>query len=120
MQRGKVPVVVGGTGLYLRWLVHGKPHTPRSTPQLAAKAQQKLSKVRSDLGNFGDWHVLCLSHDSTLFQQDETLTLPPQWHMPESRSKLLFVIYKQLKSVSSGTEPGAGVYHQVSGCSWKF
>ena len=46
VQRGKVPIVVGGTGLYLRWLVHGKPRTPRSTPQLAAKAQQKLDKVR--------------------------------------------------------------------------
>jgi tRNA dimethylallyltransferase len=25
--RGKTPIVVGGTGLYLRWLVHGRPST---------------------------------------------------------------------------------------------
>ena len=40
-----MPIVVGGTGLYLRWLVHGKPKTPRSTPHLASKAQKKLDKV---------------------------------------------------------------------------
>ncbi|KAK9833352.1 hypothetical protein WJX84_005140 [Apatococcus fuscideae] len=45
VRRGKLPIIVGGTGLYLRWLVHGKPRTPRSTPLLAARAQRKLDKA---------------------------------------------------------------------------
>lgn len=44
-QRGKVPIVVGGTGLYLRWLVQGRPQTPKSDADMAGKAQQALDKV---------------------------------------------------------------------------
>ena len=34
-----MPIVVGGTGLYLRWLVGGKPATPPSDPEAAAAAK---------------------------------------------------------------------------------
>ncbi len=46
LQRGKTPVVVGGTGFYLRWYIYGKPNTPVSNEQLAAAAQAKLDQVR--------------------------------------------------------------------------
>ena len=42
-----MPIVVGGTGLYLRWLVHGRPKTPMSDPCMAARAQEALDKVCS-------------------------------------------------------------------------
>ncbi|DBA89023.1 TPA: hypothetical protein ACH3X2_000238 [Trebouxia sp. C0005] len=45
LQRGRVPIVVGGTGLYLRWLVHGRPQTPKSEPIMAARAQEALHQV---------------------------------------------------------------------------
>lgn len=45
LQRGRVPIVVGGTGLYLKWLVHGRPKTPKSDPVMAARAQEALDKV---------------------------------------------------------------------------
>ena len=45
VQRGRVPIVVGGTGLYLRWLVHGRPQTPKSEPMMAARAQEALHQV---------------------------------------------------------------------------
>lgn len=45
LQRGKFPIVVGGTGLYLRWLVQGRPQTPKSDAEMAGKAQQALDKV---------------------------------------------------------------------------
>lgn len=45
VQRGKFPIVVGGTGLYLRWLVQGRPQTPKSDAEMAGKAQQALDKV---------------------------------------------------------------------------
>lgn len=46
MQRGRVPIVVGGTGLYLRWLIEGRPKTPKSDPDLAAQTQATLDQVR--------------------------------------------------------------------------
>ena len=45
LQRGNVPIVVGGTGLYLRWFVHGRPSTPRSDDAMAAAAQAVLDQV---------------------------------------------------------------------------
>lgn len=48
-QRGRLPIVVGGTGFYLRWYVHGKPSTPRSTKESAALAEQALERVSTSL-----------------------------------------------------------------------
>ena len=45
-QRGRTPIVVGGTGFYLRWYVHGKPNTPRSTHESATLTEQTLERVR--------------------------------------------------------------------------
>ncbi len=45
MQRGKVPIVVGGTGFYLRWYVHGRPQTPASTGESMQRVQQRLTEV---------------------------------------------------------------------------
>ena len=45
LQRGKVPIVVGGTGFYLRWFIHGKPQTPASTPEGAATVSRFLEQV---------------------------------------------------------------------------
>lgn len=42
-----MPIVVGGTGFYLRWYVHGKPSTPRSTKESAALAEQALERVNN-------------------------------------------------------------------------
>ena len=39
LARGAVPIVVGGTGLYLRWLVHGRPATPASDADTTAAAR---------------------------------------------------------------------------------
>jgi len=40
--RGKLPVVCGGTPLYLQWLVHGPPDAPESNPQMAKSAAEAL------------------------------------------------------------------------------
>ena len=45
MQREKVPIVVGGTGFYLRWYVHGRPQTPASTGDSMQRVQQRLTEV---------------------------------------------------------------------------
>lgn len=45
MQRGRIPIVVGGTGFYLRWYVHGPPSTPRSAPDAQDRAQALLNQA---------------------------------------------------------------------------
>jgi tRNA dimethylallyltransferase len=47
LQRGKTPIVVGGTGFYLRWFIHGKPSTPASSPATEAAALARLEQVRA-------------------------------------------------------------------------
>ncbi|KAL4580400.1 hypothetical protein LXL04_016591 [Taraxacum kok-saghyz] len=51
LKRGRVPIVTGGTGLYLRWFIYGKPNVPKPTPEI-------ILEVRSMLANFErtyDW-----------------------------------------------------------------
>ncbi|PIA61813.1 hypothetical protein AQUCO_00200067v1 [Aquilegia coerulea] len=51
IENGCVPIVAGGTGLYLRWYIYGKPEVPKASPEIA-------SEVRSEIFDFqrrGDW-----------------------------------------------------------------
>ena len=41
-QRGKVPLVVGGTGFYMSWLLHGKPQGPPTTPEVMTRVNDSL------------------------------------------------------------------------------
>lgn len=45
--RGKVPVVAGGTGFYLKWLMEGRPATPAATPEVAAAAGARVDAARA-------------------------------------------------------------------------
>lgn len=45
LSRGKVPIVVGGTGFYLRWFIYGKPSTPISTPESEQKAVELINQA---------------------------------------------------------------------------
>mmetsp|Transcript_44262 Transcript_44262/g.87125 ORF Transcript_44262/g.87125 Transcript_44262/m.87125 type:complete len:674 (+) Transcript_44262:25-2046(+) len=89
--RGKVPIVCGGTPLYLQWLVHGVPDAPASDPLIAAKAAHVLLpfeaagdwasgvKVLRDLGQSdkadalseNDWYRLSRALEITLIAQAE-------------------------------------------------
>lgn len=43
--RGKVPIVVGGTGFYIRALLKGPPPGPPSKPELREKLEEQLDRV---------------------------------------------------------------------------
>uniref|UniRef100_A0A1J3IP42 tRNA dimethylallyltransferase n=1 Tax=Noccaea caerulescens TaxID=107243 RepID=A0A1J3IP42_NOCCA len=45
LSRGRVPIVTGGTGLYLRWFIYGKPDVPKPS-------QEVISEVQNMLGGF--------------------------------------------------------------------
>lgn len=47
------PVVVGGTMLYLQWLVHGQPDALKPSPHAAQRAATDLSHYQAD----GDWEA---------------------------------------------------------------
>lgn len=46
--RGKTPIVVGGTGFYLKWLVSGRPSTPASTKESEHVVQERLAACFED------------------------------------------------------------------------
>jgi tRNA dimethylallyltransferase len=45
LSRGKLPILVGGTGFYLRWFIFGKASTPASNPETAEKVDQMIQQV---------------------------------------------------------------------------
>ena len=47
LSRGRTPIVVGGTGFYLRWFTQGKPSTPASTKESEAAADARISEAYS-------------------------------------------------------------------------
>ena len=42
IRRGAVPLVVGGTGLYLRWYIYGKPPVPVSSQEISAESTAEI------------------------------------------------------------------------------
>lgn len=48
LSRGKTPIVVGGTGFYLRWYILGKPSTPPASKDSEAAAEAALGKAWAD------------------------------------------------------------------------
>ncbi|KAK4486680.1 hypothetical protein RD792_006739 [Penstemon davidsonii] len=51
LSRGRVPIVTGGTGLYLRWFIYGKPDVPKSSPEITLEVNSELGNLQRD----GDW-----------------------------------------------------------------
>ncbi len=48
LARGHLPLVVGGTGFYVKLLIHGIPKTPKSQPALRAQLQRELEALGAD------------------------------------------------------------------------
>jgi len=46
LQRGRTPIVVGGTGFYLRFLQEGKPAGNKTTPDAAQAVKRAIQAVR--------------------------------------------------------------------------
>ncbi|KAL5998437.1 hypothetical protein ACLOJK_009377 [Asimina triloba] len=51
IENGRVPIVAGGTGLYLRWYIYGKPSIPIATPEIASEAYSELILLERN----GNW-----------------------------------------------------------------
>lgn len=48
LEKRSVPILVGGTGMYLRWYLYGPPDAPKSTPEIRALAEEEISKAAGD------------------------------------------------------------------------
>ena len=46
--RGALPIVVGGTGFYLQWLVFGRPGAPPATAEASARAEATIESYAGD------------------------------------------------------------------------
>ncbi len=53
ISRGKVPVVVGGSTMWIQWLVHGIPDAPKATPELTKRAKDMLREAEEG----GNWYA---------------------------------------------------------------
>lgn len=51
LARGRVPVLVGGTSMYLRWLVSGRPEAPKADPAIAERVRLLLAPLEAS----GSW-----------------------------------------------------------------
>ncbi|XP_051126889.1 tRNA dimethylallyltransferase 9 [Andrographis paniculata] len=52
LSRGRVPIVSGGTGLYLRWFIYGKPDVPKASHQITSEVHAELADLQRD----GNWY----------------------------------------------------------------
>ena len=53
--RGNVAIVVGGAGMYLKWLTDGKPTAPASTSETRERAAREIGEARER----GGWSAAC-------------------------------------------------------------
>ncbi|TVU50705.1 hypothetical protein EJB05_02092, partial [Eragrostis curvula] len=51
LHRSRVPIVAGGTGLYLRWYIYGKPSVPQSSLDVTSAVWSELASFRES----GQW-----------------------------------------------------------------
>ena len=124
LSRGKTPIVVGGTGLYLRWLVHGRPSTKPSSEKGRAWAQRAFDDAiataeaakRKEIGGGGEGD----SRSSS--SKDSVLTKEERWGAacsalavagdPEAAARILKELnneYRLLRALAALYEAGPGV-----------
>ncbi|XP_059444549.1 tRNA dimethylallyltransferase 9 isoform X2 [Corylus avellana] len=48
LDSGRVPIVAGGTGLYLRWFMYGKPDVPKASCDIASEVYSELADLQRD------------------------------------------------------------------------
>uniref|UniRef100_A0A803LVN7 Uncharacterized protein n=1 Tax=Chenopodium quinoa TaxID=63459 RepID=A0A803LVN7_CHEQI len=51
LNKGHVPIITGGTGLYLRWFIYGKPDVPIASPNISSQVWAELENYKYN----GDW-----------------------------------------------------------------
>jgi tRNA dimethylallyltransferase len=49
--RNRIPIVVGGTMMYVRWFIYGRPATPPPAPDVVARVDAQISALN------GDWNA---------------------------------------------------------------
>ncbi|KAF3442436.1 hypothetical protein FNV43_RR16352 [Rhamnella rubrinervis] len=48
LDSGRVPIVTGGTGLYLRWFIYGKPDVPKASLEIASEVYAELADFQKN------------------------------------------------------------------------
>ena len=55
LSRGRVPILVGGTGFYLEWLMHGRPASPPTDMEAMSRVEQDISQDNSWEQSLDGW-----------------------------------------------------------------
>lgn len=48
LEKGRVPIVAGGTGLYIRWYLYGKPDVPKASSEITSKVFSELMELQNN------------------------------------------------------------------------
>ena len=73
-----MPVVVGGTMMYVNWLVHGRPDAVRPTGDAVQQAEQVMTQYIPTDDWLGATHYV--SEQGTVFQQQVQKLSPHDWY----------------------------------------
>lgn len=99
------PVVVGGTMMYLQWLVHGRPDAVKPTESAVEAAAKRLASFREDWGKAVAW-VSTL--DNVLAKQVATLA-GKDWY----RLRRILEVYYAIEDASADEEEKANLLARV-------
>lgn len=100
-----LPVVVGGSMMYIQWLVHGRPDALRPTERAVAMAKVEMARFESDQDwpSAQDW---VRSQGATFAQQVETLS-GPDWYRLRRILEVAYTVQEQGESVASDNAAAA-------------
>ncbi|KAH7439212.1 hypothetical protein KP509_04G050400 [Ceratopteris richardii] len=118
-----VPILVGGTGMYLRWYLYGRPDAPKSTPELRAWVQEEIAKAG------GDWDK-AVSMVVDAGDKDARKLLRNDWYRLVRRFEVLkasgtprgskSLLYSELEDESEDHPPQKRIYRAIDDLDYEF
>lgn len=64
LERGKLPIIVGGSTMWLQWLVHGIPDAPKPSPFAIEESERLLCGLQGE-GRWEEALALVMAFDAT-------------------------------------------------------
>jgi tRNA A37 N6-isopentenylltransferase MiaA len=107
--------VAGGTGFYLRWFIHGRPSTPASNPEAAAKALELIGQAwvqaAAQVAAAQQEHQQQQAHSDQLELQPAQVAVAQQEHQQQQQQQQA----KQQELQSAQEDPAAQQQQQQEG-----
>ena len=105
------PVVVGGTMMYLQWLVHGRPDATRPTEQAIQKAQEDIERFQGQEADGWEKAIEYVSSLNPIFEARVQTLSGRDWYRLRRTMEIAYSVLDQddptlLESLYSGERQG--------------